>query len=192
MAVSGTSGYAGIGINSSQSGGKLITLNQGTAGKLNITVPGAFDLATFDFTDDRVGIGTTTPGYTLHVNGSVAGIGTFVSLSDKRFKKDVQPIIGALDKIMALQGITFNWDKTSDPELNVDDKNHIGFAAQDIEKILPQVVSTAADKMQTKSVAYGDVVPVLVEAIKEQQKQIEILKTELERIKVLLKKEGNN
>jgi len=143
-----------------------------------------------DFSSKKVGIGTTTPGYTLDVNGSVAGQGGFTSLSDKRFKKDIQPLKGALSKVMALQGITFNWDRTANPQLNVDDKNHIGFSAQDIEKVLPQVVNTAADKMQTKSVAYGDVVPVLVEAIKEQQQQIEsarqentMLKSELQSLK---------
>ncbi|TAL63381.1 MAG: hypothetical protein EPN88_12385 [Bacteroidetes bacterium] len=173
VAVTGNNANAGIGINRTSEGGKLISLNQGEVGKLNFTVPGVVDLVTFDYNTLRVGIGTTAPGYTLHVNGSVAGIGAYVSLSDKRFKKDVQPITGALNKIMELQGITFNWDKTINPELNVDDNNHIGFSAQDIEKILPQVVSTATDKMQTKSVAYSDVVPVLVEAIKEQQTQIE-------------------
>ncbi len=143
-----------------------------------------------DFSSKRVGIGTTTPGYTLDVYGSVAGQGGFTSLSDKRFKKDIQPITGALSKVMALQGITFNWDRTTNPQLNVDDKNHIGFSAQDIEKVLPQVVNTATDIMQTKSVAYGDVVPVLVEAIKEQQQQIEstrqentMLKSELQSLK---------
>ena len=79
---------------------------------------------------------------------------------------------------MSLQGITFNWDKTQSPDLKIDAQNHIGFIAQDIEKILPQVVTTTNDKMQTKSVAYGDVVPVLVEAIKEQQPEIERLKAD--------------
>jgi len=127
----------------------------------------------------NVGIGTTDPGsYRLYVNGSAGGTTAWNNLSDKRFKKDVLPINSALQKVMALQGITFNWDKSVNSEINFDDKNHFGFLAQDIEKILPQVVNTADDEMQTKSVAYSDVVPVLVEAIKEQQKQIETLKTQ--------------
>ncbi len=158
-----------------------------------------------DFSSKKVGIGTTTPGYTLDVNGTVAGQGAFTSTSDKRYKKDIQPITEALSKVMALQGITFNWDRTTNPELNFDDKNHIGFSAQDIEKVLPQVVNTATDKMQTKSVAYGDVVPVLVEAIKEQQQQIEstkqenlqlkselqALKEKMEQIEAILAKSGS-
>jgi hypothetical protein len=124
----------------------------------------------------NVGIGTTSPQYTLEVNGSVAGIGAYNALSDTRFKKDVKPITGALEKIKALSGITFNWNKNINKNLKFDDLNHIGFLAQDVEKVIPQVVFTAKDEMKTKSVAYSDIIPVLVEAIKEQQKQIEELK----------------
>jgi hypothetical protein len=120
----------------------------------------------------NVGIGTSSPLYKLHVNGSVAGVGAYNNISDIRFKKDIEPITGALEKIMALQGITFNWDRKTDSDFIFDDRNHLGFSAQDLEKVVPQVVSTANDKMQTKSIAYGDLVPLLTEAIKEQQKQI--------------------
>ena len=60
--------------------------------------------------------------------------------------------------------------------------------AQDLEKILPELVFTGPDGY--KSVSYEKLTPVLIEAIKEQQKQIETLKTELAQIKVLLNKEG--
>lgn len=123
----------------------------------------------------RVGIGTTTPVATLTVNGGVSGTSAYQNLSDKRYKKDVQPIKNALDKVLALNGVTFNWDKIR-TDMNLDDKNHIGVLAQDIEKVLPQVVITADDANKTKSVAYGDIVPVLIEAIKEQQAEIEALK----------------
>ena len=129
-----------------------------------------------------VGIGTSAPGYTLHVNGSVAGTSAYVNTSDRRLKKDIRPITGALEKTMSLQGIMFNWDTARNPGLKADDRTHLGFIAQDIEKILPQVVSTAGDKMQTKSIAYGDVVPVLAEAIKEQQREIEALKARLAKV----------
>jgi hypothetical protein len=134
-----------------------------------------------------VGIGYTSPSYPFSVNGTIDATG-YHTTSDMRFKKNIQPITEALTKILELQGVTFNWDKTSAPELNLDDQTHFGFIAQDIEKILPQVVSTANDNIQTKSVAYGDVVPVLVEAIKEQQQLIEALKAELDQIKASLNK----
>jgi hypothetical protein len=125
--------------------------------------------------NSNVGIGTTSPSYTLHVNGSVAGTSAYNNLSDKRYKKDILPIQNALDKILALNGVTFNWDKEA-TDMNLDDNNHIGLLAQDVEEILPQAVTTGTDENKTKSVAYTDLVPVLIEAIKELKAEIEILK----------------
>jgi len=131
----------------------------------------------------NVGIGTTSPSYTLHVNGSVAGTSAYNNLSDKRFKKNVQPISKALSSVMALQGVTFNWDKTANPSLNLDEKSHFGFIAQEVEPVLPQVVTTANDSLKSKSIAYAELVPVLTEAIKEQQGQIDNLKQEISQLK---------
>jgi predicted RNase H-like nuclease (RuvC/YqgF family) len=73
-----------------------------------------------------------------------------------------------------------------DPSLKLDDRNHVGFIAQEVEKVLPQAVSTANDARQTKSVAYSEVIPVLNEAIKQQQTQIETLQAENEELKARL------
>jgi hypothetical protein len=134
----------------------------------------------------RVGNGTTSMDYTLHVNGSVAGTSAYNNLSEARLKKDVEPIENGLNKVMALHTITFNWNKTINPELNLDDRNHIDFMAQELEAVLPQVISTGHDAIQTKSVAYGDVVPVLAKAIQEQQSEIESLKKELEELRKMI------
>jgi hypothetical protein len=120
----------------------------------------------------QVGIGTGAPSYTLHVNGSVAGTSAYNNLSDARLKKNVHPISGALSLVQHIQGVQFNWREvwersvgqglklpTSDPQL--------GFIAQDLQKILPQAVSTAAGKDAIMSVAESKIVPVLVEAVKE-------------------------
>lgn len=123
----------------------------------------------------NVGIGTTNPSYTLHVNGSVAGTSAYNNLSDKRYKKDILPIENALGKILALNGVTFNWDKEA-TDMNLDDNNHIGLLAQDVEEIVPQAVTTGTDENETKSVAYTDLVPVLIEAIKELKAEIDLLK----------------
>lgn len=63
----------------------------------------------------------------------------------------------------------------------MDDRQHLGFVAQEVQQVLPQVVSTGADGHL--SLAYGDVVPVLTEAIKEQQAQIASVQAENARIK---------
>jgi len=126
----------------------------------------------------RLIIGQTTDGgYLLYVNGNAAGTSGFANVSDRRLKKDITPIESALNKVKQLNGVSFNWDKTLRPDLNVDDNNHLGLIAQDVEAILPQVVTTSYDEFGTKTIAYSDIVPVLIEAIKEQQVQIEELKT---------------
>jgi hypothetical protein len=60
--VTGTNGYEGLGITNTNAGGKTLTINQGTPGKLNFTEPGILDLMTMDFASGNVGIGTTSPG----------------------------------------------------------------------------------------------------------------------------------
>jgi hypothetical protein len=81
-----------------------------------------------------------------------------------------------LDKVKQLRGVTFNWkDKTKDST------QQIGFIAQEVEKIFPQLVKTDKDGM--KSVAYSNITAVLVEAVKEQQQQIDELKREIDELK---------
>jgi len=125
-----------------------------------------------------IDMGSTMASYKLQANGAVAGNSAYVNTSDRRLKQDIQPITGALDKVLALQGVTFNWNKTVNPAMNLDDRNHLGFIAQDVELVLPQAVSTANDAMQTKSLAYGDIVPVLAEAIKELKAENDTLKAQ--------------
>ncbi|MCU0461638.1 MAG: tail fiber domain-containing protein [Bacteroidales bacterium] len=152
-----------------------------TSNVLALTYNGSVRLAVH--ATGNVGIATTLPSYKLQVNGSVAGVGAYVNTSDVRFKKDIEPITGALEKVMALQGIYFNWDRKTDSDFDFDNKKHLGFSAQDIEKVVPQVVFTANDKLQSKSIAYGDLVPLLAEAIKEQQQQIESTKQENQQLR---------
>ncbi|MBD0831483.1 tail fiber domain-containing protein [Aestuariibaculum sediminum] len=130
----------------------------------------------------RVGIGTDSPSYRLHVNGTVAGNAAYVNTSDARLKTNVEPIKNALWKVEQLRGITFDWNKERvvGKHLTLDNKNHFGFLAQEVEKVLPQVVTTDESDDNLKSVAYSDIVPVLVEAIKEQQEQIKNLQARLD------------
>jgi hypothetical protein len=122
-------------------------------------------------------VGTTTDnGYKLFVNGTSAGTSAFQNVSDVRLKKDISPIKNGLDKVNKLNGISFNWNKDLRDDLNLDDNNHLGLIAQDVEEILPQVVSTGNDELQTKTIAYSDIIPVLIEAIKELSTEINILK----------------
>lgn len=126
----------------------------------------------------KVGIGTTNPAYKLQVNGSVAGIGPYINFSDRRYKKNIHTLSHALDKIMQLRGVDFEWKKDEYPDLKFKEGKQIGFIAQEIQEVLPEVVRKSNELGY--SVAYGQVVPVLVEAIKEQQKIIEQQKAALD------------
>ena len=99
-------------------------------------------------------------------------------LSDKRWKKDVVKIEDALQKVLAMKGVYYNWRTEDFPEYKFSDKHQVGFIAQELEKILPEVVST--DSKGFKSVMYGHVVALLVEAIKDLESQLVEKTTSLE------------
>jgi hypothetical protein len=92
---------------------------------------------------DRVGIGTTAPLALLHVAGSAAktGGGSWSVISDERLKKDVAPIDGALDRLLALRGVTFAWQEPQPGQPERD----TGFLAGEVEKVFPDWVETGPD-----------------------------------------------
>ena len=110
----------------------------------------------------------------LTLDMSAAGAATFnndvTAFSDKRLKKDISNIENGLAKVMQMQGVYY---KRNDVE---DAREQIGVLAQDMEAIMPEVVLTADDEMKTKSVDYGKLTSVLIEAIKELKSEIDELK----------------
>ena len=99
------------------------------------------------------------------------------------FLKD-QPINNVLQKINEVRGVYFNWK-----DENRSQNKQIGFIAQEIEKVFPELVNT--DSKGFKSVAYANMSAVLLEAIKEQNQRINALERELSEIKTLLKNSLN-
>ena len=143
----------------------------GTYKRLTTTGPGNTVLAR---DGGNIGIGIASPGEKLDVNGNVRAASFYYS-SDVKLKKDVKLIPDALNKILRLRGVEFVWKQNNEPG--------IGLIAQEAEKIFPELVNTDAASGR-KSLQYGNVVAPLVEAIKEQQKQIEELKKEIQQMKV--------
>jgi trimeric autotransporter adhesin len=121
-----------------------------------------------------VGVGTTSPSYTLQVNGSVAGVGAYNNVSDARYKTNITRLTHALDKIMALRGVEYDWRSNAYPQMKFDNGAQLGFVAQEIKEVLPEVVSQ--DAQGYYSIAYSKVIPVLVEAIKDQQREVESMR----------------
>jgi hypothetical protein len=137
-------------------------------------------------------IGTLTPQttYKLYVSGSAYATVTW-SASDIRFKKNVVPLQNSLQKVLALKGVNYEWNLKDFPDRGFTAGKQIGFIAQDVEKIIPEVVNT--DDKGYKAISYSTLTVVLTEAIKEQQKTIESqqsaissLQTENENLKTQL------
>ena len=152
----------------------------------------------------NVGIGNTNPPYLLTMEASAGGfysagpdpVQGWYDSSSGRWKSDVKPIPNALDTVLKLNGVSFKWKKrtdvfetTSDGEQKYisstweDDpngKDAIGLIGEDVMKVLPEVVAVdRKDSNFAAGVAYSKIVPLLIEAIKEQQEAIQSLKTEL-------------
>jgi hypothetical protein len=144
------------------------------------------------FTDNgRLGVNTTNPAHTLTViipNTPITGsyqTSGWQHSSDGRLKSNVTPITNALEKVLQLRGVNFTWKN------NPESGNQIGFIAQEVKQVVPELVSgTEGDieKGETLSMSYGNLTPLLVEAIKEQQKII----ADLQRRVALLESQQQN
>jgi len=116
-----------------------------------------------------------SPSGTLTVIEDIIAYG---SPSDKKLKENIKPIESALDKVKKLQGVTFDW-KESDSMLDI--KEDIGFIAQDVQKVIPELVRENSNGLL--SMRHQGIAPILLEAIKEQQKQIDDLKLQIKNFK---------
>ncbi len=122
-----------------------------------------------------VGIGTTSPAHMLDVAGDIR-CDDLYETSDIRLKRNIASIDNALDKIGAVRGVSFEWTE----EIANHDGRQLGVIAQEIETVLPELVSTDADGM--KSVDYTKLTAVLVEAVKELRAENEALNARLEKL----------
>jgi hypothetical protein len=149
------------------------------------TADAAYPLVLQEAANAYVGIGTTTPTYKLHVVGAVYATGVVYCngnalCSDQRWKTNIKPIQNALDNVLKMQGVTYYWKVDEYPDKHFPEGEQIGFIAQEIEKVYPQLVLT--DKDGYKSIDYSKLTPILVEAIKEQQKIIEELQKVIQQL----------
>lgn len=153
------------------------------------------------FSDDTVKIGTynaegiEVQGSDVKITGSLA-VGNIspnatdgridasndivaYSSSDKRWKTNIKLIESPLEKLQKLSGVEFDW--IEDFRAHGNSGNDIGVIAQEVEEVLPQVVQTRDSGM--KAVRYEKLIPLLIETIKEQQSQIDSLKSEISELK---------
>jgi len=133
----------------------------------------------------NVGIGTTTPEttYALNVNGDVNYSGTLTNISDRRYKKNIKQLDNSLENIQQLEGVEYKMRDSEFPDMKFSKGLQYGLIAQDLEKIYPNLVKTNEEGY--KSVNYTGLIPVLIEAVKEQQVEIYSLEKEYNRIEWL-------
>ena len=115
----------------------------------------------------NVGIGTTSPGYKLHVSGDIYATGNVTAYSDVRKKKNLEIIERPIEKIEKLNGYTYE----------IDDKRYTGLVAQEVLKVLPEAVVGSEEKGY--GLAYGNMAGLFVEAMKELKSENHSLKAQL-------------
>jgi hypothetical protein len=166
-------------------GNDLIMILRDDLGTNNIIFRAGGD----SFFQGGLGIGTINPGYKLQVgesgDGTEARANAWNTFSDRRLKRDFQKIENPLDRIANINGYYYYWTKDKK-----DQTRQVGVIAQEIEAVLPEIVST--DKEGIKSVNYSKLSALLIEAVKEQkglidqqQDEIASLQNELAELKEL-------
>jgi hypothetical protein len=177
---------------------KWSIFNHSSSGGLNIYNTGGNTAIFAKQSNAFVGIGNTAPTQALDVNGNARiraiGSGAYsgvvnrtsdgtltTATSDIRLKENIHTLQGGLDKVMRLRGVSFTW--INNPEYG----QRIGFIAQEMEEILPELVFTN-EVDGFKGINYAEVTAVLTEAIKELKAENDALKARLERLEKTLGK----
>ena len=143
----------------------------------------------YNFFADEVrigGSGVPTPSFQLEVVGDADISGELTAASDRRLKKNISDINGALSLISELAPKTYNFRVDEYPDMDLADGDKMGFIAQEIEKVLPELVRTGrnvesidGESFNSKSVNYVELIPLLTKAIQEQQEIIDSQKDQM-------------
>lgn len=155
--------------------GGSITFQPGSGGKGAFASghPGKITLAP---NGGKVGVGTSSPSAGFEVGAGRSTLAdTWTTRSSRRFKTNIQPLVGALAKVEQLQGVSY--------ERKLDHKAEIGVIAEDVDHIVPEIVSRNPDSKQIEGVDYAKLSALLIEAVKSQQRQIEQLQIEVLQLK---------
>ena len=141
-------------------------------------------LTSADVQTDSLGVGTAASGTTGEIRAT-DDVTAYYS-SDASLKENVTNIENAIEKVQQMRGVEFDWtDEYLDAKGGEDDyfvrKHDVGVIAQEVEQVLPEVVATRENGI--KAVKYDRITSLLIEAIKEQQSQIEMLKSEIKELR---------
>ncbi|MBI9105084.1 MAG: tail fiber domain-containing protein [Spirochaetales bacterium] len=150
--------------NGMEAGGKTEFLNQGGLGG-----------GGFTFWNSNNGYTLPTKIFEINGNGTIWALGTYTG-SDEVLKKNIKILDSPLEKLQNIRGVNYNWREQGGTPFS--DDLQIGFIAQEVEAEYPELVMTNSDGI--KAVAYDKFTAILLEAVKQQQAQIELLEGRLE------------
>jgi Chaperone of endosialidase len=152
--------------------GGSISLQPGSGGR-GLTLSGHPGNITLAPTGGKVGVGTSTPTVGFEVGaGHLTLADSWVTRSSRRFKTNIQPLVGALKTIEQLQGVSY--------ERRSDGKHEIGVIAEDVDQVVPELVFRDPDTKQVQGVDYARLSALLIEAVKTQQAEIQQLKIQIQ------------
>jgi Chaperone of endosialidase len=205
LSMNTTTGNVGIGINGAAAPAPLtfanslthkITLYQGATGPVGIGVYGGELRLQCDIPGGKVSLGTLDAGgnysenalaqrngvYAFSVLGSLWVNGTTYA-SDERFKQNITPITSALQKLLQINGVEYEMKTKEFSKNHFTEGRQIGLLAQNVETVVPEAVN---EKDGYKGVDYARLVPLLIEAVKEQNKKIELQQIEIDNLKRII------
>ena len=173
--TSTTSSWAGLQIRNSSNEGRWSLMTDGTTGGIYDDMSNAWHIQFIDGGETRLyhagseKLNTLSSG--IYITGNLTASGNVTAYSDKKLKENIEVIPDALAKVSSLSGYTFD-------RVDMDIPRQTGVIAQEVQAVLPEAVTM--DESGTLGVSYGNMVGLLIEAIKEQQAQIDELKSKLE------------
>lgn len=161
----------------SYSGGSIRNIVIGaTGGNTGIGTSGNFIYSGVTFQVTGTTAAPSSGAMKLDVNGAVRALAYFAT-SDEHLKTKITPLENSLDKVMSLQGMKYYWNRERYPEKSMDNLPQIGFMAQEVAKVVPEAVIVGADG--SYAVNYNMFIPLMVEAMKEQNEKINALSEKL-------------
>ncbi|MBN9280591.1 MAG: tail fiber domain-containing protein, partial [Hyphomicrobium sp.] len=150
-----------VGINTWGGGGPLNWANLQVSGSMIVSSTGMGANPTlWAGTNGRVSVGIANPSYNFQVSGSIAYSGPLVDLSDRRYKTDIKALASSLEQLLALEPVSFRMKQNPGQQ-------ELGFIAQDVEKLFPDLVLTADDPSATKSLNYVGLIAPMVKGMQE-------------------------
>jgi hypothetical protein len=144
------------------------------------------------------GVDNTGLGWAVLAYGAIGATDGFWNASDRKLKKNISTIKNALNKIVLLNGVEYDFDTEKYKNYSLSNRHHLGFIAQELESVIPEAVTTKTisstnlgkqnykgntETMGIKVINVDAIIPLIVEAIKEQQKLIEQQQTQIEELK---------